>query len=341
MKRLTSFAPLALAALLTACGGGANKQQAATPTAVEKPGVKLATVSVRAVEQVQEYTATVEAEVKNSIAPATPVRIDRILVEVGDRVARGQRLVLMDAAGLQQAKLQLDNREADFKRIDELYKVGGISRSEWEAAQTTLEVQRTAYRNLLQNTSLTSPINGVVTARNYDNGDMYSGASPVLVVEQLNPVKLTIAVSEAYFTSVKKGMSVDVKLDVYDQETFKGVVDLIYPTIDPTTRTFQVEVKLDNRDGRVRPGMFGRVTMNFGTEQRVVVPDRAIVKQAGSGDRYVYVYNDGKVSYNKVELGQRLGAEYELKSGVTDGSQVVVAGQSRLLNNMEVTVSQD
>lgn len=308
---------------------------------MEKPGVKLATVSVRAVEQVQEYTATVEAEVKNSIAPATPVRIDRILVEVGDRVARGQRLVLMDAAGLQQAKLQLDNREADFKRIDELYKVGGISRSEWEAAQTTLEVQRTAYRNLLQNTSLTSPINGVVTARNYDNGDMYSGASPVLVVEQLNPVKLTIAVSEAYFTSVKKGMSVDVKLEVYDQETFKGVVDLIYPTIDPTTRTFQVEVKLDNRDGRVRPGMFGRVTMNFGTEQRVVVPDRAIVKQAGSGDRYVYVYNDGKVSYNKVELGQRLGAEYELKSGVADGSQVVVAGQSRLLNNMEVTVSQD
>lgn len=303
--------------------------------------MKLATVSVRAVEQVQEYTATVEAEVKNSIAPATPVRIDRILVEVGDRVARGQRLVLMDAAGLQQAKLQLDNREADFKRIDELYKVGGISRSEWEAAQTTLEVQRTAYRNLLQNTSLTSPINGVVTARNYDNGDMYSGASPVLVVEQLNPVKLTIAVSEAYFTSVKKGMSVDVKLEVYDQETFKGVVDLIYPTIDPTTRTFQVEVKLDNRDGRVRPGMFGRVTMNFGTEQRVVVPDRAIVKQAGSGDRYVYVYNDGKVSYNKVELGQRLGAEYELKSGVADGSQVVVAGQSRLLNNMEVTVSQD
>lgn len=341
MKRLTSFAPLALAALLTACSGGADKQQAATPTAVEKPGVKLATVSVRAVEQVQEYTATVEAEVKNSIAPATPVRIDRILVEVGDRVARGQRLVLMDAAGLQQAKLQLDNREADFKRIDELYKVGGISRSEWEAAQTTLEVQRTAYRNLLQNTSLTSPINGVVTARNYDNGDMYSGASPVLVVEQLNPVKLTIAVSEAYFTSVKKGMSVDVKLEVYDQETFKGVVDLIYPTIDPTTRTFQVEVKLDNRDGRVRPGMFGRVTMNFGTEQRVVVPDRAIVKQAGSGDRYVYVYNDGKVSYNKVELGQRLGAEYELKSGVADGSQVVVAGQSRLLNNMEVTVSQD
>lgn len=69
-----------------------------------------------------------------------------------------------------------------------------------------------------------------------------------------------------------------------------------------------------------------------------MVPDLAIIKQAGSGDRYVYVYKDGKVSYNKVELGRRLGAEYELKSGVPDNSLVVVAGQSRLLNGAEVEV---
>jgi multidrug efflux pump subunit AcrA (membrane-fusion protein) len=84
--------------------------------------------------------------------------------------------------------------------------------------------------------------------------------------------------------------------------------------------------------------MFARATMNFGTEQNVVVPDLAIVKQAGSGDRYVYVYKDGKVSYNKVELGRRIGTEYELKSGVPDNSQVVVAGQSKLVNGAEVEV---
>ena len=74
------------------------------------------------------------------------------------------------------------------------------------------------------------------------------------------------------------------------------------------------------------------------TAENVVVPDLAIVKQAGSGDRYVFVYKDGKVSYNKVELGRRMGTEYELKSGVPDNSQVVVAGQSRLVNGMEVEV---
>ena len=84
--------------------------------------------------------------------------------------------------------------------------------------------------------------------------------------------------------------------------------------------------------------MFARVIMNFGTADHVVVPDMAVVKQAGSGDRYVYVYENGKVSYNKVQLGRRMDTEYELLSGVPYNSQVVIAGQKALLNGMEVTV---
>lgn len=129
-----------------------------------------------------------------------------------------------------------------------------------------------------------------------------------------------------------------MKLDVYGDEEFAGKVSLVYPTIDATTRTFPVEIKLENKDQRVRPGMFARATLNFGTQDNVVVPDLAIVKQAGAGDRYVFVYKDGKVSYNKVELGRRMGTEYELKSGVPNNSQVVVAGQARLINGTEVDV---
>ena len=128
--------------------------------------MKLRIVKARPVEQIHEYTATVEAEVKNNIAPSSPVRIDRILVEVGDRVSKGQKLVSMDGANLKQTKFQLDNQEIEFKRMDELYKVGGASKSEWDAAKMALDIKETAYRNLLENTSLLSPINGVVTARN-------------------------------------------------------------------------------------------------------------------------------------------------------------------------------
>lgn len=302
MKKSIQLVALLLTVVMGSCTGG--KDKAATEHVVEKPKVKVADVKARPVDQIQEYTATVEAEAKNNIAPSSPVRIDQIFVEVGDRVSKGQKLVQMDAANLKQTKLQLDNQEIEFNRMDELYKVGGASKSEWDASKMQLDVQRTAYKNLLENTSLVSPINGVVTARNYDNGDMYSGGNPVLVVEQITPVKLMINVSESYFTQVKKGAPVDVKLDVYGDEIFKGTINLIYPTIDAATRTFPIEIKLDNRDQRVRPGMFARATLNFGTADNVVVPDLAIVKQAGSGDRYVYVYKDGKVSYNKVELGR-------------------------------------
>lgn len=336
MKKGFQLIALLAVALLGACSGG--KDKATVEHVDEKPRVKLAEVKARPVDQIQEYTATVQAEVKNDIAPSSAVRIDKILVEVGDRVSKGQKLVAMDAANLQQTKFQLDNQEIEFKRVDELYKVGGASKSEWDAAKMTLDVRRTAYNNLLENTSLLSPIDGVITARNYDNGDMYSSGTPVLVVEQITPVKLLINVSEGYFTKVKKGAPVAVKVDVYGDEEFEGKINLVYPTIDASTRTFPVEVQLANRDRKVRPGMFARVTLNFGTQDHVVVPDLAIVKRAGSGDRYVYVYKDGKVSYNKVELGRRMDTEYELISGVDNNSQVVIAGQSKLAADVEVEV---
>ena len=342
MKKSFQMAAVLLAAMLGACSGGEEKKaETAAETVVEKPAVKLATVTSRDVEQVGEYTATVEAEAKNSIAPTAPGRISKIFVEVGDFVRKGQKLVQMDAANLTQLKLQLDNQETEFKRVDELYKVGGASKAEWDAAKTNLDVRRSSYENLLENTQLVSPLDGIVTERRFDDGNLYSSSDkPILVVQQITPVKLMVNVSEPNFPKVKKGMPVKVKLDVYEGEEFEGKVSLVYPTIDPATHTFPVEVILANANQRVRPGMFARVTMSFGTKNHVVVPDMAVVKRAGSGDRFVYVYNNGKVSYNKVELGRRMGTEYELLSGVDNNAQVVIAGQTRLADGVEVEVIQ-
>lgn len=340
MKRLgkTQLFILMVALGLASCGSGEKKADESVVSVDEKAKVKLALVKTEPVDQIENFTATVEADVKNNIAPSSPVRIETIFVEVGDHVKKGQKLVQMDAANLKQSKTQLDNLQIEFNRIDELYKVGGASKSEWDAKKMSLDVAKTAYENLEENTSLVSPINGIITARNYDNGDMYSGGTPVLTVEQITPVKLMINVSEGYFAFLKKGMPATIKLDVYGDEEFIGKVNLIYPTIDSATRTFPVEVTLPNTDQRVRPGMFARVTLSFGVIDHVVVPDQAIVKQVGSGDRFVYVYKDGKVYYNKVELGRRLSNQYELKSGVENGSQVVIAGQSRLNDGIEVEV---
>lgn len=300
--------------------------------------VKLAQVFERDVPQNQEYTATVQPEIKNNIAPASPGRIRRILVNVGSRVAAGQRIVQMDAANLANYQTQIDNLRRNYNRISELFAVGGSSQQEVDNVKAQLEQAETTLRNLNENTYLTSPISGIVTAKNYDSGDMYTGQMPVLTVMKINPVKILINVSESHYSKIKTGMNVDIHFDVFPNQSFSGIVSLIYPTIDERTRTFPVEIKLANNDSKVRPGMFGRVTINYGTEKRVVVPDQAVIKQAGSGARYVYTYNDGKVSYLQVELGQRLENEYELISGVSSGAQVVIAGQAKLTDGATVTV---
>ncbi|MBQ7362630.1 MAG: efflux RND transporter periplasmic adaptor subunit [Bacteroidaceae bacterium] len=336
MKKHLTIIAMAAIAIMTSCG---SSDKTATTAAVqdEKPKVKIAASTVQDVDQLAEYTTTVEAEVKNNIAPNSPLRIGKILVEVGDNVAKGQKLVQLDASNLEQLALQIENQKVEFNRISELYKVGGASKAELDNAKTALDVNIKAYNNRMENTIMRSPINGVVTARNYDNGDM-TGAAPILVVEQITPVKMNINVSEPYYAKIDKKTEVSVQFEAYGEEQFPATVSIVYPTIDATTHTFPVELKINNKDRRVRPGMYGRAIVNFGTKSHVVVPDQAVIKQLGSGDYYVYVYNNGKVSYNKVTLGRRMGDKYEIVNGVEPGSQVVVAGQNRLANGVEVEV---
>lgn len=340
MKKNLTFIALAATAILCSCGSS-EKTETAETTQVEvqqeKPKVKIAQVVAEEVAQLEQYTTTVEAEVKNNIIPSSALRIEKILVEVGDNVRKGQKLVLLDASSLDQLKLQVENQEIDFKRIEELYKVGGASKAEYDNARTQLEVNKRALANKLENTVLVSPIDGVVSARNYDNGDMY-GSKPILVVEQISPVKMKINVSESLYAQTNKSLAVTATFDTYDDEKFTGKIDIIYPTIDATTHTFPVEIKIANNDRKVRPGMFGQVTVNFGTKSHVVVPDQAVVKQAGAGDYYVYTYENGRVAYNKVELGRRMGDKYELISGIEPGSSVVIAGHTGLNNGKEVEV---
>ena len=338
MKYIKTLSLSALALLAVSCGNK-SEEKAEETQKKKKVQVKIAKVTSADIPQTETYTATVESDVKNKNAPNASYRIEKIYVEVGDQVRKGQVLVQLDASSMQQMKLQLENQKVEFGRTEQLYQVGGASKAEYDNAKMQLDVISTQYKQLVENTQLLSPISGVVTARNYDNGDLYSsGSGPVLTIEQTNPVKVMVNISEEYYKKVYKGMSVDIDLDAYKGETFNGKVTVVYPTVDVATHTFPVEVTISNPAQKVRPGMFARATVNFGSLNHVLVPDEALVKQIGAGDRYVYVYKDGKVSYNKVELGQHIGTNYEIISGVNPGDEVVIAGQARLANGKEVEV---
>ncbi|MBQ2394291.1 MAG: efflux RND transporter periplasmic adaptor subunit [Alistipes sp.] len=338
MKRVLKSLLIVCAVAGVACSGNEKKQAVEEVKEVSK--VSVATATRRNITQSVSFTGTVEAQVVNNIASQQPLRITKILVDVGDRVKAGQTLVTLDNSSLVQASAQLENAKKEFERAKELYEFGGASKSEYDGRKLSYEVAKSAYNNLVENTTLVSPVSGVVTARNFDVGDMASGY-PVLVVEQIRPVKIMINVSESLFSKVKRGMKVYVTLDAYGDEQFEGRIARIYPTINNTTRTFQVEVSIPNNDERVRPGMFARVNLPYATVNRVIISDRAVNKLMGSGDRYVFIYNpaDSTVRYSKVELGQRLDYEYEVLSGVEDGEQVVVLGQLGITSGEKVELN--
>ena len=330
-----------------------SKAKTETEEEEKRPVVKVEKVFNRDVVQIGTYTATVEPELINNISTSTPNRIKEILVDEGYNVAKGQTVAILDDVNtisyeiqVANAKANLENVRQNYDRAVKLLEIGGGTQQNVDQmklqltnAENSLAAAERTLKNIKENTVLVTPISGVVTARNYDPGDM-TGALPIITVAQVNPVKIIINVPESELSKISKGMPASITFDTYGDEVFEGHVALISPTVDTNSRTFGVEIYLQNNDNRVLPGMFGRVKLELGTANHVVVPDRAVVKQAGSANQYVYVYHNGKVSYNQVEVGQRLGDTYELLSGVEPGDTVVTTGQNRLANGLEVEIAQ-
>ena len=337
MKKLIAL-PLVLLALLVGCNGGKSTEKSSTETSTTVVEVKAEKVQEQPVDQIQEYTGNIVSHTKNMIGSQSAMRIEKIYVEVGDHVKAGQLLVKMEETNYLQSKLQVENLKTDYDRVKSLYETGGVSKQQLDQLKTQLDVAKETFANLEKNTKLLSPISGVVTRRMFDNGDM-TGGQPILEIQQLSPVKIAINVQEQYFSMVKNNMSATIKLDIYPDEEFTGKVNLVYPTIDAVSHTFQTEIVYANAGLKMRPGMFARVVLNFGKMNRIIISDKSIVKQSGTDDRYVYVVtDDNTVEYRKITLGQRLDNVYEVLSGLSEGEQVVTAGISRLVNGTKVTV---
>ena len=300
--------------------------------------VKVMPAAKQDVKQNGSYSATVQAFAVNNIAPQSGSRIQKINVEVGDFVSKGQILAEMDRVQLDQAKLRLTNAETELARLKQLYEQGGVAQSDYEAAELTCTVNKSTYDNLLENTILRSPIGGVVSARNYDRGDMYAMAAPIFTVQQIVPGKLLVGISEADYTKVRKGDVVTLTVDALPGKTFSGSIRRIYPTIDPATHTVNIEVQVPNQSRELRPGMYAKVEVNFGHSTNIVVPDAAVVRLQGSGQRNVFVVENGTAVQREVTLGRHFDGQYEILSGLTEGELVVVKGGSTLRNGSQVEI---
>ncbi|WP_295935584.1 efflux RND transporter periplasmic adaptor subunit [uncultured Alistipes sp.] len=326
------------AAALAGCTG---KKKAET---VQDNGVltKTAVAETATVQLFEEFTSEIEPYKQNDITPAASgVHIERIFVEVGDAVSANQLIVTLDPTQYTQQLVQLQTVEDDYNRMLPVYEAGGISAQQIQQMKAQLDVQREVVSNLKKNIEVRSPITGVVTARNYESGDLFA-TQPILHIMQIDPLKVIANISEQFFRNVKVGMPVELKVDIFPDETFTGTVSLIYPALDPATRTFKVEVKVPNSKRTLRPGMFARTIFNMGQKQGVMVPDVAIQKQVGTADRFLYVIeNDTLAERRRVEIGRQVGDRVDVLTGVAAGEQIAVTALTKLYDGAKVEIAQE
>ncbi|MFV0365557.1 MAG: efflux RND transporter periplasmic adaptor subunit [Mangrovibacterium sp.] len=335
---LVSIASLVLAS----CG---SKEQVTEVKAVVKKPIKTTQV-VREVIQIEEnYTATINAYDKVYLAPNAPGRIKDVKVEVNDQVKKGQRVVDMDNSQLVQLEVNFANLEREMARMDTLIKYGSVSQQVYDQTKTSYEATKASLNNLRENTVLNAPFSGVVTGRYYDDNEIYGGSpnangkAAIVTIESIDRLKVEVNMSERFYPVVKNGLKTTLTNEIYPNEKFEGVVSLVYPTIDPTTRTFTVEITIPNADGRLRPGMFSKVDVNLGEKETIVVPASTVMILDGTNQRYVFLENNGIARFVKVQIGARFDDKLEIISDqIKVGDHLVVAGQVNLNDGDQVEV---
>jgi len=324
----------------------AGAADAATADSVAAIPIKVMPVSKTKIARTIDYTSTILAYEEVNLAPSTPGRVDKIYVEVGDRVQKGQKLFLMDRTQYYANKIQLANLEKDLARLDTLLKVGSVKEQLYDQTKAQYEVMKTNVEFMEENTQLEAPFSGIITGKYLEDGELYSGApgmsgkAAVVTLMQINPVKIIISISEQYFPLIKNGMKVRVAADVYPDKTFEGTIFRVHPTIDAMSRSFRAEVRISNGSELLRPGMFARAFIDMGQEEAFVVPASAVLLQEGTNERYIFVVENGVAVRKPVILGQRFDDRFEIAGGdLKEGDSLITDGQARLNNGQKVEIS--
>jgi membrane fusion protein, multidrug efflux system len=339
LKRV--FSTLLIGMAISSCISSGGDESEETTAVL----VRTDEISMHTIENNLDFTGVVQPFEEAHIAPAVPARINRILVDVGDKVSKGQLLVEMDNTQLFQAQVQLDNLKTELQRLDTLLQAGAVTQQAYDQMKTQYEVAKSNIENLGTHTQVRSTLNGVITGRYFSDGEMFSGTpgpagKPAIVsINQIRPVKVMVGVSERFLPQVKIGQKAEVRVDMFSERIFEGRVNKIFPTIDRASGTFRVEIVIENQDEALRPGMFTRVALNLGEQQVLLVPALAVMKQTGSNERFVFVVENDMARRITVQTGRNFDENLEILSGLQPGQKLVVTGQHNLIEGTEVVVS--
>jgi len=280
-------------------------------------------------------------------------------VEVGLCVTQGQELAVIDhdmhlahvavaEAEVKARGVQLEEAEREKKRLVGLFEKGSAPGQAKDQAVTAAELA-TAALNLakanlelarvnLRESTIVSAIDGVVTARHVDEGNLVAPGQRIVSLAEIETVKVLVAVPERYGGQIRQGMPARIAVDAFKDRTFEAEVYSVYPALDEQTHTIRVEIRLANDELPLRPGMYARVALVLDHRDNAVVVPRDVIMGGKIDPPYVYVVAEGVASKRFVEIGLKEGARYEVTSGLQPGENLVINGMHYLTDGIAVEV---
>lgn len=307
-------------------------------TAERIENVKVKTLKKTSIARQIELSTTLQGYESMNIAPSLSGRIEHIYVEVGSKVKPGDMLVRMDQNQLNTTKLTFANLGIEYERMKKLRETETVSEQSYDQIKLSYDQTKESLDFLEKNTFVKANMKGVISAKNYEDGELFAG-TPILTLTQIHQLKALINIPESYYPYVKEGMKLELFSEIYPDQTFPAIIEIVYPTIDPSTHSFQAKLKITNQNEILRPGMYVRTTLSLGKIDAIVVPYQSVLKLTGSNERYLFVNNNGVAKRVRVSLGQRFDEMVEVKSdNLTEGDQLVVLGQARLVDGVKLNV---
>ena len=333
MKKIVFL--MAAAVCLIGCG---KKDAQATQEAERVEVVSTMILENHEIERVLNISTNLQGYLTQNVAPSLTGKIEHIFVEVGDRVKEGDMLVRMDQNQYLTSKIQLANLEVEMSRLEALLATGSVSQQTYDQTKVGYDQLKQNLSFLEKNTYVKAPFEGVISAKTYEDGELYGG-QPIVVLTQVKKLKALIAVPETYYPLIKEGMKLTVKSDIYPEETFAATIEVVYPTIDAASHTFQCKVVIPNASEKLRPGMYVTTTLGLGKENTIVVPYQSVEKLIGSNERFVFINENGYAKRVSVKLGQRFDEQIEIIAPeIQPGVEYIHKGQSKLVDGVKIEV---
>lgn len=341
MKFRTLASTLGVAAFAAISLAGCKQQQSQTETVQREELVETTVISRQQITRILDFSTNLEGYQTENVAPSLQGRIEHIYTEVGTPVKKGQLLVRMDQNQYNNTKLTFANLEVELSRIEALQESGAISKQTYDKTKLSYDQTKESLSYLEKNTFVKAQFDGVISAKNYEDGELFAG-QPILVLTQITTLKALISIPESYFPQVKKGMKVEILSDIYPGVVFPASIEVIYPTVDKSSHTFQVKLIIPNSSLRLRPGMYVHTHLSMGLENTLVIPYNAVLKLTGSNEKYVFINDNGIAKRIFVETGDRFDEKIEIiSSEIREGDKLVTVGQARIVDGSKLKVTKE